>query len=127
MLVQTIFIFLWTLANDASVHVAKLKTLWNELNNGVDFFQKVKTDYLKFCNSYPVSISYSNQAECCRQTRNSLLCSCDDVKSGRQNMPRSTGFDVSETTTSTAEANVSQKVSRRYCHERRHWVKSRSK
>lgn len=29
------FSFSWTLADDVSSHVAKLKTLWNELNNGL--------------------------------------------------------------------------------------------
>jgi len=27
--------FSWTVTDDVSIHVAKLKTLWNELNNGL--------------------------------------------------------------------------------------------
>jgi len=136
------FSFSWTVTDDVSIHVAKLKTLWNELNNGLISKGETRlpemllickilhilpsTEYQSFKSSW-LLLSEEKQSvdELVMQ-----LCSFErDVKSGHLSRSNQEALAVKPQYQPQKPKFHKKKVKGNcnYCHEPGHWVKSCSK
>jgi len=122
--------------------MAKLKTLWNELNNGLQSKAETKLPHmLLICKIFiccPVNISRLNPVGCCLLMRNKLfmqLCSFErdmkssDVHQGSKNQEALAVKAMKSQYQSQRTKFVKTKVKGlwNYCHEPGHWVKNCSK
>jgi transposase InsO family protein len=136
------FSFSWTLADDVSTHVAKLRTLWNEFNNGLQAKSEAKLpDMMLICKILHILPSEY------QSFKSSWMLLADEKQSVEELVIQLCSFerDIKSNDVSRASVNSEALVLKtvkpqkqkfhksklkglcNYCHEPGHWVKSCSK
>ena len=137
------FSFSWTLADDVSIHVAKLKTLWNELNSGLQAKGESKlpemmlickilhilpSEYQTFKSSWMLLSEEKQSVE----ELITQLCSFErDIKSGDVGRANQEALALKSMKPHQPQKPKLQKKKVKgncnYCHEPGHWVRNCSK